>query len=125
MGGIISAPVPGTCPCPVTILSQRKVLIKETNPRPNLHRQLCSLVPKLPSSYRQRKPLLTRQGPQNKLEKVVFGVSSSPFLLNATVKHHIERYEEEDPDFVETFLRSIYVDDLSTGGDTDEVAYQL
>ena len=57
--------------------------------------------------------------------RVVFGVTSSPFLLNATVKHHVERYEEEDPEFVETFLRSIYVDDLSTGGDTDEEAYQL
>lgn len=57
--------------------------------------------------------------------RVVFGVLPSPFLLNATVKHHTERYKEEDPDFVETFLRSIYVDDLSTGGDTDEVAYQL
>ena len=57
--------------------------------------------------------------------RVVFGVSSSPFLLNATVKHHVERYEEEDPEFVETFLRSIYVDDLSSGGDTDEEAYKL
>lgn len=52
-------------------------------------------------------------------------VSSSPFLLNATVKHRVERYEEDDPEFVETFLRSMYVDDLSTGGDTDEKAYQL
>ena len=53
---------------------------------------------------------------------MVFGVSSSPFLLNATVKHHREKYDAEDPDFFETFLRSIYVDDLSTGGDTEEGA---
>ena len=45
--------------------------------------------------------------------RVVFGVSSSPFLLNATVKHLLEGYEEKDPEFVETFLMSIYVDDLS------------
>jgi len=52
--------------------------------------------------------------------RVVFGISSSPFLLNATVKPHLEGHKERDPEFVETFLRSIYVDDLSSGGDTDE-----
>ena len=36
--------------------------------------------------------------------RVVFGVSSNPFLLNATVKQHVEIYAEEDPAFVETFL---------------------
>lgn len=57
--------------------------------------------------------------------RVIFGSSSSPFLLNATVKHHMERYEEDDPEVVKTFLRSIYVDDLNMGGDTDEEAYQM
>ena len=58
--------------------------------------------------------------------RVVFGVSSSPFLLNATVKHHVEGYKEKDPEFVETLLRSIYVDDLSSGGDTvEESVHQI
>ena len=57
--------------------------------------------------------------------QVVFGVLSSLFLLNATVKHHVEGHKEKDPEFVETFLRSIYVDHLSSGGDTDEEAYKL
>ena len=37
----------------------------------------------------------------------------------------MKRYEEEDPEFVQTFLRSVYVDDLNSGRDTDEEAYQL
>ena len=57
--------------------------------------------------------------------RVVFGVSSSLFLLNATIRHHIEQYKEEDPGFVERFLLSIYVDDLSSGGGSEDVAYEL
>jgi hypothetical protein len=36
--------------------------------------------------------------------RVVFGVTASPFLLNGTIKHHIEKYHEGDPDFVQNFL---------------------
>ena len=49
---------------------------------------------------------------------MVFGLSSSPFLLNATIKYHIEQYEQCDPSFTQKFLQSIYVDDL-TSGDRD------
>lgn len=52
-----------------------------------------------------------------RFNRVVFGVSSSPFLLNATVKHHVETYRSVDP---YKFLSSIYVDDVVTGsGDVD------
>ena len=57
--------------------------------------------------------------------RVVFGVSSSPFLLNATIKHHIERYKEADPEFVDKFLRSIYVHDLSSGAPETNTGYEL
>ena len=57
--------------------------------------------------------------------RVVFGVSSSPFLLNATIRHHMERYATSYPEFVEKFLRSIYVDDVSYGADDPDSAYEL
>lgn len=51
--------------------------------------------------------------------RVVFGVSSSPFLLNATMKYHMDKYRALDRQFVEKFECSIYVDDL-TFGDNNE-----
>ena len=35
--------------------------------------------------------------------RVVFGVSSSPFLLNATMKYHMDSYKDKNPQFVEKF----------------------
>ena len=43
-----------------------------------------------------------------------FGVNASPFLLNATLKHHISQYKA-DPGLVQNLLNSFYVDDLVTG----------
>ena len=58
--------------------------------------------------------------------RVAFGLSSSPFLLNATLKHHILKYESEDPEFVQRLLQSLYVDDILTGGnDDDDETYNL
>ena len=53
--------------------------------------------------------------------RVVFGVSSSPFLLNATIHHHMDQYAADDPQHVEQLIKSLYVDDVA-GGDTDEEA---
>ena len=57
--------------------------------------------------------------------RVVFGVNCSPFLLNATIKHHIETYRDIDPLFVADFMSSIYVDDVSFGAENEEKGYQL
>ena len=56
---------------------------------------------------------------------VAFGLSSSPFLLNATLKHHILKYESEDPEFVKELLQSLYVDDIISGDSDDNGAYEL
>ena len=48
----------------------------------------------------------------------MFGVSSSPFLLNATLKYHLNKYAVSDPEFVKKILKTLYVHDLSTGNES-------
>ena len=48
--------------------------------------------------------------------RVVFGVNASQFLLNATIRHHLKRYEECDPEFVKKLRYSFYEDDFVGGG---------
>ena len=57
--------------------------------------------------------------------RVVLVVSSSPFLLNATIKHHLEMFCSSHPKVVSSVLQSIYVDDVVFGADDEESAYQL
>ena len=54
--------------------------------------------------------------------RVVFGVSASPFLLNATIQMHLERYLDTNKDVVRRLLHSTYVDDIISGGQTEEEA---
>ena len=48
-----------------------------------------------------------------RLCRVLFGATSSPFLLSAILISHAERYLSSDPIFVSRFLNSIHVDNLS------------
>ena len=47
--------------------------------------------------------------------RAVFGVSSSPFLLNAVIHTHEEKFRESDPDFATKLSQNFFVDDLCTG----------
>ena len=47
--------------------------------------------------------------------RVVFGVTSSPFLLNGRIRHHCRNYSEAEQDLLERFLEDLYVDDSTTG----------
>ena len=54
---------------------------------------------------------------QNKFARVIFGVTSSPFPFNQTIRKHVQSYKY-DIDFDNTVLNSIYVDGF-TGGEND------
>ena len=57
--------------------------------------------------------------------RVMFEVSSSHFLLNATINHHLETFGEADPAFIEKFPSSIHVDDLVSGSDDVQSTHDL
>ena len=60
-----------------------------------------------------------------KFNSVVFGVNSSPFILNAVLRHHLSTFQESDPDFVTQMSQSFFVDDLVTGCPNAAEAYSL
>ena len=60
-----------------------------------------------------------------RLCRVLFGVTSSPFLLSATIIHHANLYKDIDPDFVEKFLLSLHVDDLNACSTDIVEAYEF
>ena len=49
--------------------------------------------------------------------RAVFGVNSSPFLLNGTILHHLQGYKDSDPELVAKIQSSLYVDDCTSGAD--------
>ena len=58
-----------------------------------------------------------------RFRRVTFGVSSSPFLLNATIRHHLSAYPPSRA--VMEMSENFYVDDLISGADSEEEARAL
>ncbi|XP_064479196.1 uncharacterized protein LOC135392412 [Ornithodoros turicata] len=61
------------------------------------------------------------------MTRVPSGARSSPFLLSATVHHHLHKSEEDYPQTAALLLRSFYVDDLVISVDTTadaEILYE-
>ena len=56
---------------------------------------------------------------------VVFGVSLSPFLLNATIDHQLKLLSCTNPELVIVLLRLIYVDDVVAGAVDADAALNL
>ena len=47
--------------------------------------------------------------------RVVFGINSSPFLLNATIQHQMGNYLTGNENITKQLIRDLYVDDSTTG----------
>lgn len=54
--------------------------------------------------------------------RVTFGVAFNPFLLNATIRHHLDTYKEEHSNEVSRLAQSMYVDDIVSGASNKEMA---
>ena len=57
--------------------------------------------------------------------RVVIGVTSSPFLLNATIKQHLQKYVNGNPELVQALLSSLYADDMTSGESTVERGFDV
>lgn len=57
-----------------------------------------------------------------RFNRLVFGLRPSPSILGATIRHHLRLYKQSEPEMAEMLERSLYVDDLITGTETDEEA---
>ena len=49
----------------------------------------------------------------------------SPVLLNATIKQHLQKYANGNPELVKALLNSLYVDDMTSGESTVERGFDL
>ncbi|XP_043234481.1 uncharacterized protein LOC122387894 [Amphibalanus amphitrite] len=58
-----------------------------------------------------------------RFRRVTFGVRSSPFLLNATIRHHLSKSAPSRA--VREMAENFYVDDLLSGADSEEEASSL
>ncbi|XP_078365845.1 uncharacterized protein LOC144650069 [Oculina patagonica] len=54
-----------------------------------------------------------------------FSLTSSPFLLGGVIQHLLESCRQNYPDIVSEIERSLYVDDLISGGPTSEKAKEI
>ena len=54
---------------------------------------------------------------------VMFGAFCSPYLLNVTIRHHLEKHQNENEEFVDNVIKFIYCDDFIASFDSEEVAF--
>ena len=57
--------------------------------------------------------------------RLVFGLIGSPFVLNATIRYHMEKYRDSDPAFVDNVKNSTYIDDYASSTASEGEAFEL
>ena len=62
---------------------------------------------------------------QYTFRRLVFGLTSSPAILNGTIQHHLSHYKEPEPQVSELPANSLYVDDFPGGASDDESAIHV
>ena len=50
--------------------------------------------------------------------RVIFGASPSPYILGVTIERHLEQYNGEYTDTINTLKKDTYVDDIQGGADS-------
>ena len=62
---------------------------------------------------------------QYRFRRLVFGLTSSPAILNGTIEHHLSHYKQPEPQVSELLANSLYVDDFPGGASDDESAIHV
>lgn len=57
--------------------------------------------------------------------RLVFGLCISSTVLDAVITHHLDKYREQQPEFVKKIEGSLYVDDLVAGADNVQDAFRF
>ncbi|GFS74102.1 uncharacterized protein NPIL_518311 [Nephila pilipes] len=60
-----------------------------------------------------------------RMQRLSFGCKSLPFILNATIKHHIEKIENSNSKSFEMLNSALYVNDLYFGGNNVGESFEL
>ena len=71
------------------------------------------------------KDLKTKEIMTLRFTRALFGLSPSPILLGGVIQQHLDKHQQQHPDVVEEIRKSLYVDDLVSGGKTVEKVQQL
>ncbi|XP_035214827.1 uncharacterized protein LOC118188502 [Stegodyphus dumicola] len=59
-----------------------------------------------------------------RMTRVIFGATSSPFLLRATLNVHADKYKLQYPNVFSMLTENMYVDDLIAGADEESEAFE-